>query len=122
ALTVVLRSVTTPIGLGLVRMLAVQNLLTQIAAPALGRVGRLQKALPGPNAGSLAASAGTSENAPGVDEIVTSGQATALLAAYLVGLRPRGRRPPEPPRHPVAMAVAVGFEPTVGVDPHTLSR
>lgn len=84
-LAVILRSVATPIGLGLVWMLAVQNLLTTIAAPALDWVATLQKGLPGANAGSLAASMGASEAAPGIDEIVTSGQATLVLAAYLTG-------------------------------------
>src|SRR5439155_20083656 len=79
-LAVWLRSVALPIGLGLVWLLAVQNLLASIAAPLLDWVAQLQKALPGPNAGALAAAFGAS--APGVDGIVGSGQATAVLAAY----------------------------------------
>jgi len=70
--------VALPIGLGLVWLLAVQNLLASIAAPLLDWVAQLQKALPGPNAGAFGASA------PGVDPIVGSGQATAVLAGYLI--------------------------------------
>lgn len=82
-LAIGLRSVALPIGLGLVWLLAVQNLLSSIAAPLLDWVAQLQKGLPGPNAGALAAAFGA--QAPGVEQIVGSGQATAVLAAYLVG-------------------------------------
>jgi ABC-2 type transport system permease protein len=82
-LAIGLRSVALPIGLGLVWLLAVQNLLSSIAAPLLDWVAELQKALPGPNAGALAAAFGAS--APGVGQVVGAGQATAVLAAYLVG-------------------------------------
>ncbi|MEV7092618.1 ABC transporter permease [Amycolatopsis sp. NPDC051045] len=81
-LAIGLRSVALPIGLGLVWLLAVQNLLASIAAPLLDWVDRLQKVLPGPNAGALAAAFGAS--APGVERVVGSGQATAVLAGYLV--------------------------------------
>jgi len=81
-LAIGLRSVALPIGLGLVWLLAVQNLLASIAAPLLDWVAQLQKALPGPIAGALAAAFGAS--APGVDPIVGSGQATLVLAAYLI--------------------------------------
>jgi ABC-2 type transport system permease protein len=81
-LAIGLRSVALPIGLGLVWLLAVQNLLASIAAPLLDWVAELQKVLPGPNAGALAAAFGAS--APGVGPIVGSGQATAVLAGYLV--------------------------------------
>ncbi|MEA5357921.1 ABC transporter permease [Amycolatopsis sp., V23-08] len=81
-LAVGLRSVALPIGLGLVWLLAVQNLLSSIAAPLLTWVAELQKVLPGPNAGALVASFGAS--APGVEQIVGSGQATAVLAGYVV--------------------------------------
>ena len=54
-----LRGVALAIGLGLVWLLAVQNLLAALAAPLL-RLGRAaQKGLPGPNAGSLAAALGS---------------------------------------------------------------
>jgi ABC-2 type transport system permease protein len=81
-LAIGLRSVALPIGLGLVWLLAVQNLLASIAAPLLDWVAQLQKVLPGPNAGALVAAFGAS--APGVEQVVGSGQATAVLAAYLV--------------------------------------
>jgi ABC-2 type transport system permease protein len=81
-LAIGLRSVALPIGLGLVWLLAVQNLLASIAAPLLHWVAELQKVLPGPNAGALAAAFGAS--APGVEQIVGSGQATAVLAGYVV--------------------------------------
>jgi ABC-2 type transport system permease protein len=81
-LAIGLRSVALPIGLGLVWLLAVQNLLASIAAPLLDWVAQLQKVLPGPNAGALAAAFGAS--APGVEQVVGSGQATAVLAGYLV--------------------------------------
>ncbi len=83
-LAIALRSVALPIGLGLVWLLAIQNLLTAIAAPLLDWVAELQKGLPGPNAGSLVASLGASPGTPGVDELVGSGQATLVLAAYFV--------------------------------------
>jgi ABC-2 type transport system permease protein len=81
-LAIGLRSVALPIGLGLVWLLAVQNLLASIAAPLLDWVAEVQKVLPGPNAGALAAAFGAS--APGVEQVVGSGQATAVLAGYLV--------------------------------------
>ncbi|MGH3950524.1 MAG: ABC transporter permease, partial [Pseudonocardiaceae bacterium] len=43
-----LRSVALPIGLGLVWLLAVQNLLASIAAPLVDWIAELQKVLPGP--------------------------------------------------------------------------
>ncbi|GAA4701729.1 ABC transporter permease [Phytohabitans rumicis] len=83
-LAVGLRGVALPIGLGLVWLLAVQNLLTGIAAPLLDWVDRLQEWLPGPNAGSLAASLGSSADAPGVAVLVGDAHAVAVMAAYLV--------------------------------------
>jgi ABC-2 type transport system permease protein len=84
-LAIAFRGVALPIGLGLVWMLAVQNLLAGIAAPLLDWVASLQKGLPGPNAGSLVASLGGSEGTPGVAELVGDGQATLVMLAYLVG-------------------------------------
>ncbi|MFD9963005.1 ABC transporter permease [Amycolatopsis sp. NPDC058986] len=83
-LAVGLRSVALPIGLGLVWLLAVQNLLASIAAPLLDWVAQLQKALPGPNAGALAAALGANAGTPGVGQIVGGGQATAVVAGYLL--------------------------------------
>lgn len=83
-LAVGLRSVALPIGLGLVWLLAVQNLVSAIAAPLLDWVADLQHWLPGPNAGSLVAALGASTQTPGVESLVGAGQAAAVLAAYLV--------------------------------------
>jgi ABC-2 type transport system permease protein len=84
-LAVAYRAVALPIGLGLVWLLAVQNLLAVVAAPLLTWVADLQKALPGPNAGSLAASLGATGDTPGIAEVVGSGRAALVVAAYLVG-------------------------------------
>ncbi|WP_249714541.1 ABC transporter permease [Rhizomonospora bruguierae] len=83
-LAITLRSVALPIGLGLVWLLAVQNLLAGIAAPLLSWVATAQKGLPGPNAGSLVAALGAADT-PGVERLVGAGQATIVLVGYLVG-------------------------------------
>jgi ABC-type transport system involved in multi-copper enzyme maturation permease subunit len=83
-LAIALRGVALPIGLGLVWLLAVQNLLTSIAAPLLDWVAEAQKGLPGPNAGSLVASLGANTSTPGVAELVGSTQAALVLAGYLL--------------------------------------
>ncbi len=83
-LAVALRGVALPIGLGLVWLLAVQNLLAVIAAPLLAWVASLQKVLPGPNAGSLAAALGSTSDTPGVAALVGGGRATLVVALYLV--------------------------------------
>jgi ABC-2 type transport system permease protein len=83
-LGIALRGVALPIGLGLVWALAVQNLLASIAAPLLDWVATMQKGLPGPNAGSLVATLGAPVDTPGVEQLVGGGQATVVLAVYLV--------------------------------------
>ncbi|MFG2054880.1 ABC transporter permease [Micromonospora sp. NPDC048930] len=83
-LAVALRAVALPVGLGLVWMLAVQNLLAAIAAPLLDWVAQVQKGLPGPNAGSLAAALGAPGDTPGVASTVGGGQAAVVVAAYLI--------------------------------------
>jgi ABC-2 type transport system permease protein len=83
-LAVLLRGVALPIGLGLVWLLAIQNLLSGIAAPLLSWVETLQKGLPGPNAGSLVAALGGTSDTPGVATLVSGGQATLVLVAYLI--------------------------------------
>jgi ABC-type transport system involved in multi-copper enzyme maturation permease subunit len=85
ALAVLLRGVALPIGLGLVWLLAVQNLLALLAAPLLDWVAQMQKGLPGPNAGSLAAALGSGTDTPGVQAVVGGASAAAVIAAYLVG-------------------------------------
>ena len=83
-LAVALRGVALPVGLGLVWLLAVQNLLALIAAPLLGWVASAQKGLPGPNAGSLVAALGAGSETPGVEAVVGGGQAAVVLAGYLL--------------------------------------
>jgi len=83
-LGIALRGVALPVGLGLVWLLAVQNLLALIAAPLLDWVARAQQGLPGPNAGSLVAALGAGTDTPGVDALVGGGQAAAVVAAYLL--------------------------------------
>jgi ABC-2 type transport system permease protein len=83
-LAIALRGVALPVGLGLVWLLAVQNLLALIAAPLIDWLADLQEALPGPNAGSLAAALGAGTDTPGVQALVGGGQAVAVVAAYLV--------------------------------------
>lgn len=84
-LGIAFRSVALPVGLGLVWMLAVQNLLASIAAPLLDWVAELQKGMPGPNAGSLVAALGGAGDTPGVEAIVGSTHATMVVTAYLLG-------------------------------------
>jgi ABC-2 type transport system permease protein len=83
-LAVLLRGVALAIGLGLVWLLAVQNLLALLAAPLLDWVAQLQKGLPGPNTGSLAAALGSGADTPGVEAVVGGGTAALVVAAYLV--------------------------------------
>ena len=83
-LAVALRGVALPVGLGLVWLLAVQNLLALIAAPLLDWVAEAQKLLPGPNAGSLVAALGAGTDTPGVAALVSGTQAVAVLTAYLL--------------------------------------
>ncbi|MFC7547625.1 ABC transporter permease subunit [Plantactinospora sp. GCM10030261] len=84
-LAVLMRGVAMPVGLGLVWLLAVQNLLAGVAAPLLDWMAQLQKVLPGPNAGSLVAALGAAADTPGVQAVVGGGQAAWVVAAYLVG-------------------------------------
>ncbi|WP_319458847.1 ABC transporter permease [Micromonospora sp. RTP1Z1] len=89
-LAVALRAVALPVGLGLVWMLAVQNLLAAIAAPLLDWVAQVQRTLPGPNAGSLAAALGAPLDTPGVASAVGGAQAALVVAAYLVAFAAAG--------------------------------
>jgi ABC-2 type transport system permease protein len=84
-LAVLLRGVALALGLGLVWLLAVQNQLALLAAPMLDWVAQAQKAMPGPNAGALAAALGSTPDTPGVDAVVGGGQAALVVAAYLAG-------------------------------------
>jgi ABC-type transport system involved in multi-copper enzyme maturation permease subunit len=89
-LAIVLRGVALPVGLGLVWLLAVQNLLALIAAPLLTWVAQLQKGLPGPNAGALAAALGSGTDTPGVAALVGGGQAALVVATYAVAFAALG--------------------------------
>jgi ABC-2 type transport system permease protein len=84
-LAVLLRGTALPIGLGLVWLLALENLVRG-AATLLDIFDTLQKALPGVNAGSLVAAlvSASGEGTPGVSAVVGGGQAAAVLAAYAV--------------------------------------
>lgn len=82
-----LRSTALPIALGLVWVLAVENLIVNVAAPLLGVFDAAQAALPGVNAGSLVAAlagAGATLRTPGIAPIVDGTQAAWVLAAFLV--------------------------------------
>ncbi len=83
-LAVALRAVALPVGIGLVWMLAVQNLISGLAAPLLDWVDALQQWLPGGAAGSLVASLGARADTPGVAELTGTDRALLVLAAYLV--------------------------------------
>lgn len=83
-LAILFRGVALPIGLGLVWMLAIQNLLAGIAAPLLDSIAQLQKGLPGPNAGAVVAALTGDSGAPGVEAIVGGGPATMVVTAYLL--------------------------------------
>jgi hypothetical protein len=82
-----LRSTALPIGLGLVWVLAIENLVVNVAAPLLGAFDAAQAALPGVNAGSLVAALAGDDaelRTPGVAAIVDGGQAAWVLAGFLV--------------------------------------
>jgi ABC-2 type transport system permease protein len=84
-LAVLLRGTALPIGLGLVWLLALENLIRGAAA-LLDVFDTVQKALPGVNAGSLVAElvSASGEGTPGVSAVVGGGQAAAVLVAYTV--------------------------------------
>jgi len=82
-----LRGTALAIGLGLVWILAVENLVVNVAAPLLGFFDTLQAVLPGVNAGSLVAGLagpGAVLRTPGVAAIVDGGQAAWVLGGFLV--------------------------------------
>jgi ABC-2 type transport system permease protein len=83
ALAIAMRAVALPVGIGLVWMLAIQNLITGLAAPLLGWVDAAQRWLPGPAAGSLAATLGANQSTPGVAELTGQLQSVLVLVAYL---------------------------------------
>jgi hypothetical protein len=84
ALAVWLRAVALPVGIGLVWLLAVQNLISGVAAPLLDWIDTLQRFLPGGAAGSLVAALGARANTPGVAALAGPTEAIVVLAAYLM--------------------------------------
>jgi ABC-2 type transport system permease protein len=87
ALSVLLRSVALPIGLGIVWALGIENLISAMAGSMLSALEPLRDVLPGVNAGSLVAAV-TPERigvaAPGVETTVAQGRSIATLAVYAV--------------------------------------
>lgn len=82
------RGVALPIGLGVVWVLAVENLVSAVADSLLTSLQPLRNLFPGVNAGSLvwslAPGGGSSGEAPpGVVDAVTGGRATLSLALYV---------------------------------------
>jgi ABC-2 type transport system permease protein len=82
-LGILFRSTAMAVGLGLVWVLAVENLIRGFAG-VLGFFDALQKGLPGTNAGSLVAGLGAptvdqSGGTPGVNAVVGGGQASIVL-------------------------------------------
>jgi ABC-2 type transport system permease protein len=85
----VARGPALSVGLGLVWALVVENLLRGVGE-LLGPVEAFTKILPGTSAGSLVGSivgVGGPNPTPGVLDLLTGPQATALLAAYVVALQ-----------------------------------
>src|ERR671917_2619875 len=83
-LAFVFRGMALPIGLGVVWILGVENLIVNVAAALLDFAERMQKALPGVNAGSLVSALGGRSDTPGVNTAVDGTQATIVLVAYAV--------------------------------------
>lgn len=82
-LAALFRGVALVVGVGLVWMLAVENLMSSLAgvSPVFERV---RAALPGGSAGSLmSAFSGTTDKLPGVAHVEPQGVAVAVIAAYL---------------------------------------
>ena len=90
ALGILFRSTSLAIGLGLVWALVIENLVRGFAGM-LGFLDAFQKALPGVNAGSLAASFGAEVQGqpggtPGVTAVATGTQAALVLVVYAIAL------------------------------------
>jgi ABC-type transport system involved in multi-copper enzyme maturation permease subunit len=85
ALSVLLRSVALPIGLGIVWALGIENLIASMAGSMLSALDPLRDVLPGVNAGSLVAAVTPErigEAAPGVSTSVDGPRALLTLAGY----------------------------------------
>ncbi|MGH8868625.1 MAG: ABC transporter permease subunit [Actinomycetes bacterium] len=87
-LAFVFRSVALPIGLGVVWILAVENLVSAMADSVLTALQPLRDVMPGVNAGSLVnaltSDIARGEAAPGVTDAVSGGQALLTLTLYLL--------------------------------------
>lgn len=81
------RGTSLAIGLGLVWLLVIENLIRGLST-LTDVFDVVQRALPGVNAGSLAAALGATQGgeagAPGVDAVTTGPEATVILAGYVV--------------------------------------
>jgi ABC-2 type transport system permease protein len=83
-LAIVLRGMALPIGLGLVWILAVENLI-RFTAPLIDAIGQVEKFMPGADAGSLvAAMGGAASSSTGVAAVVGGAQALSSVALYTV--------------------------------------
>jgi hypothetical protein len=84
SLAILTRGTALSIGLGLVWVMAVENLI-RATAPLVDAIGRVEKALPGVNAGSVVAALGgrAGENT-GVAAVVSGAQAIWIVVLYLL--------------------------------------
>jgi ABC-2 type transport system permease protein len=81
-LAILFRSMALPIGLGLVWILAVENLI-RFTAPLIDGLGRAEKFMPGADAGALVASlGGTPASSTGVAAVVGGEQALVSVVVY----------------------------------------
>ena len=86
ALGSLLRAVAMPIGLGVVWILAIENLISAVSRSTLTSLAGLRDVLPGVNSGSLIGSilpSSGSEGAPGVNTLVSGGRGLVTVLAYL---------------------------------------
>lgn len=87
ALGSLLRAVAMPIGLGVVWILAIENLITAVSRSTLTSLSGLRDVLPGVNSGSLLGSILPStggEGAPGVNTLVDGSRGLVSVLAYLL--------------------------------------
>lgn len=81
-LAIVFRGMALPIGLGLVWILAIENLI-RFTAPLIDALGQVEKFMPGADAGSLvAALGGAASSSTGVAAVVGGTQALWSVALY----------------------------------------
>ncbi|MFC7490058.1 MULTISPECIES: ABC transporter permease subunit [unclassified Knoellia] len=86
ALGSLLRAVAMPIGLGVVWILAIENLVTAVSRSTLTSLSGLRDVLPGVNSGSLLGSilpSSGGEGAPGVNTLVDGSRGLVTVLAYL---------------------------------------